>query len=133
MSEPHITIRFDGNGRTYLPGETLAGEYWLEGVGRDEVRSIEVSILWYTEGKGDDDFSVHDFRHLSVEEGDEIDPRWPGRFRTVLPNSPLSYDGAIIKLRWCVRVRVLAAGGRQIVGQQRFRLGAVPAARALKA
>jgi len=132
MGEPQVTIRFDGNGRTYLPGETLAGEYWLERVGRDGVRSIEVSIVWYTEGKGDDDFSVHDFRRLSVEEGDEIDPRWPGRFRTVLPNSPLSYEGAIIKLRWCVRVRVFVAGGRQIVGQHGFRLGAVPPAKALK-
>lgn len=131
MSDASVTIRFDGNGRTYLPGETLSGEYWLESVD-GEVTAIEVSVLWYTEGKGDEDFSVHDFRRLSVEEGDEIDPRWPGRFRTILPNSPMTYDGAIIKIRWCVRVRAFLTGGREIVGQQRFRLGGIPAAKALR-
>jgi len=132
MSEPRITIRFDGNGRVYLPGESLSGEYWLEGVGRSEVRVIEVAILWATEGKGDEDLSVHDFRRLAVEEGDEIDPRWPGRFRTVLPNSPLTYEGVIVKLRWFVRVRAFLTEGRELIGQQRFRLGNIPPAKAVK-
>ena len=86
---------------------------------------MEVSVLWHTEGKGDEDLAVHDFRRLSAENGDPIDPRRPGRFSTVLPNSPLSYRGVIVKIRWCVRVRVFLTRGREVVGELHFRLGEV--------
>lgn len=132
MSRTSVVIRCDGNGRAYRPGEALAGEYWVEAAGPGEVRAVEVSVMWYTEGKGDEDFAVHDFRRLSIDERPGIDPRCPGRFSTVLPNSPLSYDGQILKLRWCVRVRAFLAGGREVLGQYSFRLGSVPPARAIK-
>lgn len=127
MTEPSVTIRFDGNGRAYQPGETLSGEYRLDSVRREDVKAVEVSVLWHTDGKGDEDLAVHDFRRLSAEDGDWIDARSPGRFRTVLPKSPLSYQGAIVKLRWCVRVRVFLARDREVVGERPFQLGDVPA------
>ena len=127
MNGPTVRIRFDGNGRVYRPGETLSGEYRLESIRREEVKAVEVSVLWHTEGKGDEDLAVHDFRRLAVEEGDWIDPRYPGRFSTVLPNSPLSYRGLIVKLRWCVRVRVFLAREKEVVGELPFQLGDVPA------
>lgn len=130
MSEPRVTIRFDGNGRAYRPGETLSGEYRLESVRPEDVKAVEVSVLWHTDGKGDEDLAVHDFRRLSAEDGDRIDAPSPGRFRTVLPKSPLSYRGVIVKLRWCVRVRVFLARDREVVGELPFRLGDVPATRA---
>jgi hypothetical protein len=125
MKEPLVRIRLDGHGRVYFPGATLAGSYRLEGIAPEEIRAVEVSILWHTEGKGDEDLAVHDFRRLSVENGDPIDPRRPGRFSTVLPNSPLSYRGVIVKIRWCVRVRVFLTSGREVVGEIHFRLGDV--------
>lgn len=124
--EPSIVIRLDGNGRAYKPGEQLGGEYRFDAVARGEVRAVEISVLWYTEGKGDEDLSVHDFRRLAAEESGAADPAAPGRFQTVLPNSPLSYEGQIVKVRWCVRVRAFLGRGREIVGQQQFRLGEVP-------
>lgn len=127
MSEPSILIRLDGNGRTYRPGETLSGEYRFDAFPSDEIRAVEVSVLWYTDGKGDTDMAVHDFRRIASEEAGWIDPRRPGRFSTVLPNSPLSYDGEILKLRWCVRVRAFLARGKDVVGELPFRLGSVPA------
>lgn len=130
MNEPRVLIRFDGNGRAYFPGEALAGECRLDGVPLDEVEAIEISTLWYTEGKGDEDMAVHDFRRLSPEtdvpEQPWPDLRRPVRFSTVLPNSPLSYHGAIFKIRWCVRVRVFLAD-REVLGQREFKLGNVPA------
>ena len=129
MSQPRVTIRLDGNGRVYRPCETLSGEYRLESIEPDQVKAVEVSVLWYSEGKGDEDLAVHDFRRLSHENGDPVDPQQTGRFRTTLPNSPLSYQGLIVKIRWCVRVRVFLPRGKQVVGQQAFRLGNVPAAR----
>ncbi|MFH1922989.1 MAG: hypothetical protein ABIP48_24255 [Planctomycetota bacterium] len=133
MNEPTVRIRFDGNGRAHRPGGTLSGEYRLESVRREEIKGVEVSVLWHSEGKGDEDLAVHDFRALSVEDGDWIDPRYPGRFSTKLPQSPLSYQGVIVKLRWCVRVRVFLTRDREVVGELPFQLGQVPAVKAWKA
>ena len=129
MSEPRVVIRFDGNGRVYRSGESLAGEYRLTSIDPDQIKAVEVSVLWSSEGKGDDDMAVHDFRRLSAENGDVINPQVPGRFSTILPNSPLTYEGRIVKLRWCTRVRVFMTGNREVVGELRFRLGDVPAAK----
>ena len=125
MREPLVRIRLDGNGRVYRPGETLAGSYRMEGIAPQDVRAVEVSVLWHTEGKGDEDLAVHDFHRLSVENGDAIDAHRVGRFAAVLPNSPLSYRGVIVKIRWCVRVRVFLTRGREVVGELHFRLGEV--------
>ncbi len=127
MNGPLVRIRFDGNGRIYHPGETLSGEYRIESVSADEIRAIEVSVLWYTEGKGDEDLAVHDFWRSSAEEG--VDLCRPGRFHAVLPKSPLSYRGVLVKIRWCVRVRVFLTKGREVMGELAFRLGEVPAGR----
>lgn len=127
MIQPKITIQLDGGGRSYRGGDTLSGQYRMLGVDRHRLRAVEVSILWHTDGQGDQDLSIHDFQRLSIEDGDWIDPRRPGRFSTTLPNSPLSYEGAIIKLTWCVRVRVFLSGDEQSVGQRKFQLGDVPA------
>jgi hypothetical protein len=49
----------------------------------------------------------------------------------MLPNSPLSYDGVILRIRWCVRLRAFLTRGKQLVEQRTFRLGNVPVARAV--
>lgn len=129
MSEPRVVIRYDGNGRVYRSGESLAGEYRLTSIDSSQIKAVEVSVLWSSEGKGDDDMAVHDFRRLSLENGDTLNPKVPGRFSAILPNSPLTYDGRIVKLRWCTRVRVFMTGNREVVGELQFRLGDVPAAK----
>jgi hypothetical protein len=126
MNEPAITVRLDGNGRTYHPGETLSGEYRLESLGRDELSAIEVSVLWHTEGKGDEDLAVHEFWRRDATGDEWSDPGRPQRFSTTLPPSPLSYEGQIVKIRWCVRVRAFLTRGKEVVGQRVFRLGCVP-------
>lgn len=133
MNGPLVRIRFDGNGGTYRPGDTLSGEYRIESVPAHEIKAVEVSVLWYTEGKGDEDLAVHDFWRRSADGADGLDLRRPGRFSTVLPRTPLSYRGVLVKIRWCVRVRVFLTRGREVMGELAFRLGDVPAARAPKA
>jgi hypothetical protein len=126
VSDPTIVIRLDGNGRTYRPQEVLAGEYWFPSLPACQVKAIEVSVLWYTEGKGDEDLAVHEFWRHDVEAGNLSDLDQPERFQTTLPNSPLSYDGQIVKLRWCVRVRAFLHRGKEVLGEKTFRLGDVP-------
>ncbi len=126
-----IVVRLDGRGaRLYYPGETLAGSYYLNEI-RQPIETTEISVLWQTEGKGNEDVGVHAFWRLSVHDGDWIDPVQPGRFSVVLPQCPLSYDGAIVKIRWFVRVRVFLANDAQLVGEAPFRLGALPDPRTL--
>ncbi|MCL2744771.1 MAG: hypothetical protein FWE67_13060 [Planctomycetaceae bacterium] len=130
---PGISIVLDGRGsRVYFPGETIAGSYWFDDVGADEIQAIEVSILWYTEGKGSTDCGIHQFRRYSVANGDWIDPRRPARFKTSLPRSPLSYQGVLIKLRWAVRVRLFLANGREYAEDLPFWLGNISNVRTLK-
>jgi len=60
--------------------------------------------------------------------GDDLRPM--RRFRTRLPNSPLSYRGAILNVCWCVRVRVFLRRGKELSADHPFQLGSVPAAAA---
>ncbi len=128
MIETEILIRLDENGRTYSPGGTLSGEYRIEAVDGHGLQSVEVSVLWYSEGKGDEDLGVHEFWRKDVNPGEIADSHRPERFSTSLPQSPLSYDGQIVKIRWCVRVRAIFKRGRDLVAQKPFRLGNVPSA-----
>ena len=124
--EPAIVIRFDGDQRIHRPAEPLAGEYWIESLDAAQIKAIEFSVLWHTEGKGDEDMAVHEFCRRDADDDHSIDPRRPERFSTTLPDTPLSYDGQIVKVRWCVRVRVFPIRGKEIVNEKRFQLGDVP-------
>ena len=130
MTEPEtasaITITFDEERRAYEPGETLGGEYEISASLLQEAKVVEVSVLWSSEGKGGRDIAVHSFDRHSVSSGSWFTPGYPGHFHAILPNSPLSYDGRIVKIRWCVRVRVFRGWGRDVVHEVPFTLGAVP-------
>ena len=52
-----------------------------------------------------------------------------GSFAIVLPTSPLSYEGVIVKVRWCVRVRIFFEGGKDFVSEHVFEVGQIPPAR----
>ena len=69
------------------------------------------------------------FGARDVDNSYPIEPGQPESFSTMLPNSPLSYEGHIIKFRWCVRVRAFPVRGREVVGQRVFQLGSVPPSR----
>jgi hypothetical protein len=130
--EPEVTIRMDGNGRPHFPGETLSGEYAFENILPGDLKAVEVSVLWHTEGKGEEDLAVHAFWRFHAEGEALPDPRRPARFETTLPKSPLSYDGLLVKIRWCVRVRAFLNRGKEALAECRFRLGDVPAAQAIQ-
>lgn len=128
MSGPLISIVVEGAHRVLQPGDTLTGQFQIDAVDPDEIQSVEVSVLWYTEGKGDEDLGVSHFRRYTSDD-DSGTPLCELRdFSTTLPKSPLSYDGLILKIRWCVRVRVFLPQGRQVVAEQAFQLGNVPGA-----
>ncbi len=131
MSAPKILIGFDGDAREFMPGETISGQFKLESFDADDVKAVEFSVLWYSEGKGDEDLDVHEFRRIATDDMNWTAFRRAERFETVLPLSPLSYEGLIIKIHWCARVRVFRKRGREIVGELPFVLGDLQPARPL--
>src|SRR4051794_38403766 len=128
MTTPAIRITFDSPSAHYQPGDRLSGRYMVEGTQHRPARAVELSVLWYTAGKGEEDMAVHHFERIVDEPARPIDLRIPRRFAALLPESPLSYDGIIVKICWCVRVRVFLIPGQEAVSETAFRLGDVPAA-----
>ena len=128
MSEPRLAVYFDRNRRLYLPGDVLAGEYQLQSFEPAPFKAVELAVMWHTEGKGDEDLDVHYFERHEGDAAPALDLRRAQRFSTPLPASPLSYDGVIVKVKWCVRVRVFLAKGKEVVVEEPFRLGRLPPA-----
>jgi hypothetical protein len=128
MIDPLISLQLRHPHRIYHPGDELECECQIDAVEADEIQAIEASVLWYTEGKGDEDLSVHYFERRTPSDVEDGDLRPLHRFRTILPNSPLSYSGSIVKIRWCARVRVFLRRGKEIFFEQPFVLGSHPTA-----
>jgi hypothetical protein len=124
---PRVLVQFDHPDRRYMPLDPLGVRYQVEGVAGDRVRAIEQSVLWYTEGKGEEDLGVHFFQRL-VDQAAVAAAAREGAFAVQLPRSPLSYEGVIVKIRWCVRVRLFFAAARDFVSEHVFELGAIPPA-----
>ncbi|MFN9370025.1 MAG: hypothetical protein ACK6CT_14875 [Planctomycetia bacterium] len=124
---PRVLVQFDRADRRYEPLDRLAVRYQVDGIADDRVRAIEQSVLWYTEGKGEEDLGVHFFRRLTDREAVAAAAR-EGAFATPLPRSPLSYEGVIVKIRWCVRVRLFFSAPRDFVSEHVFEVGAIPPA-----
>ncbi len=127
MTPSAIRITFDSPTGHYQPGERLTGRYMVESTQLQRARAVEVSVLWYTSGKGEEDMSVHYFERLVDDPSRPLDLRVPRRFATLMPSSPLSYEGVILKICWCVRVRVFLSQGQETVSEMAFSFGNVPA------
>jgi hypothetical protein len=130
IDAPAIALRLDSTAGEYQPGERLSGHFLVEGAVPWPVRSAELSIVWYTAGQGEEDFAVHFFERYVDEPGRPLNLRLPHRFATQMPSSPLSYAGRIVKVCWCVRLRVYPQQGPAVLQEIAFRLGDVPAAAA---
>ncbi len=125
MILPEIEISLDSDVDSYMPGDFLICQYEVRNSVKAEINAIETSVIWLTEGKGEEDIGVHFFerrlqRSLSSETFNH-----PQRLSTVLPASPLTYEGEILKIRWCVRVRLFLVEGQEVTEDKYFRLGLV--------
>jgi hypothetical protein len=123
MSEPDAMIRLEKN--VYRPTELLAGAFQLVGDPPDRY-TIELSVLWRTEGKGTEDIGVILFEEWA-DDGRPFDFGSPQEFSVELPQTPRSYDGVLVKIHWLARVRLRRPSGREIVAEEGFRLDPVRA------
>ena len=124
---PLISIRLDQPLRAYQPGEEIQCQYQVDRVDPAHIQAMEVSVLWCTEGKGEEDLGIHYFeRHVPGQETPDL--RTFREFSITLPLSPLSYEGIIIKIQWCTRVRIFLRNGNEHIHDQPFLLGNIPVA-----
>lgn len=125
---PQIGMQFDRPTRQYAAADEFVVLYDVAGVSPAAVRALERSVLWYTEGKGEEDLGVHHFERLDDAAG--IGEALPtGTIAVRLPVSPLSYEGVVVKIRWCVRIRVFFTTGRDFVSEHVFDVGDIAPAR----
>jgi hypothetical protein len=128
---PRIEIWFPDGREEYEPGDVLECRYRIFEAGEMQFQSMEASVLWYTEGKGEEDLLVTRFeRRVASSTRDELLQEQV--IRATLPNSPLSYEGVIIKVIWCVRIKAFSPKGKRLVADRIFQLGKVPAAKRLE-
>jgi hypothetical protein len=121
MAETGIIVVLDGGRREFQPGERLAGRYEIYGVASSDLKEVEVCVHWFTDGKGDKDLGIH---FQEKRGADDPGPLTEGTFAAMLPPSPLSYDGVLFKIVWCVRVRATRGGwSRALEGAAYFLLG----------
>jgi hypothetical protein len=127
VNEPLLSLCIAGGKSHFAAGDELVCEYQIDAIDPAEIQAVEASVLWYTEGKGEDDLGVHFFERRLPADADDGDLRPMRRLRTRLPNSPLTYGGSILRIQWCVRLRLFLRRGREYSIEQPFTLGSVPA------
>ena len=111
--------RADGR---YLAGQRLRAEWRIGRLQYEEVVGLEASVLWFTEGKGDEDLLVHHFDRWNDTQLNQLNLAVPHTIECLLPLSPMSYEGTLVRIRWCVRLRLFCASGHDCVTQQPFQL-----------
>ena len=124
-AEPAVGLRLLSLQPALLPGELLEFEYSIQRVSAQLIDHIEVSVAWFTEGKGGEDFGVHHFERRARAELVKSALSQPRRVATALPVAPLSFEGRLFKIRWCIRLRLFLVDGREIAAEQPFYLGTV--------
>jgi hypothetical protein len=107
---------------TYEAGGTLTAKWRISRVPLDEVQGLEVSVMWHTEGKGDEDLHVHHFHRVVESQIRRVGLADEQSIHCILPATPLSYHGRLISVRWCIRLRLFLASGREIVAEQPFHM-----------
>ena len=103
----------------YEPRGEVAGSVEVE-VDRDvECRSVWVRLIWYTEGRGDED--VWKREEIDIF-GGRLSPGAPIRseFSFWLPRDPWSYAGQYVSIVWAIEVRVDIPMARDLVHRERF-------------
>jgi len=112
LSRPPVRAIISSLKAVYQAGESLDCSYRIDCEAGQTIQSVETSVLWETDGKGDADIGVHFFekRRMTTENQGQATEF---HLATLLPASPLSYDGWLVKLNWCIRIRIFLSSGYQ--------------------
>ena len=104
MDEPDVRLELASI--TYQPQGDLAGVFVIAGGPPHGTRSVELSVLWRTSGKGTEDIGVVHFQAWKPGDGSLATLPNPNTFSVRLPKTPWSYDGELVKIHWLTRLRI---------------------------
>ena len=90
-----LEVEIDGGRDAFSPGESVKGtvQWMLD----DAPDAIEVRLLWYTEGRGDQDVGLA--RTLRIEAPSAMGS---SPFELESASGPYSWSGRLISIRWAV-------------------------------
>ncbi|MBN1359498.1 MAG: hypothetical protein JW993_02850 [Sedimentisphaerales bacterium] len=95
MSDFEIDLHEDKT--SYTPGETLRGAVrWNS---QTSPRRLDLSLLWYTSGKGTRDVGV--IETIGIDNPGALGSQ---EFAFTLPDGPYSFSGTLISLVWAVEL-----------------------------
>ena len=98
-----VEIHVGGGRQAFAPGETLGGTLqWMSDAAPE---SLELRLLWYTEGRGDQDVGVA--HRLRIETPSAVGS---SPFEFELPSGPYSCSGRLVSIRWALEA-VTRPGG----------------------
>jgi hypothetical protein len=95
-----ITISLDQSNTGFRPGETIVGTVSWSDLGEHSDK-LETRLVWYTEGKGNQDIEVVKSLPSQVTQ-----PDGSARFEFTAPTRPFSFTGKLISLIWVIEVVV---------------------------
>ena len=95
-----LTKEINAQLNAYRPNEPITGEVCWSGL-PTESEQIQVRLIWYTEGKGTQDFAI-----VASEKLDAPVQQGSHRFEFIAPNRPCSFSGKLISLIWAIEVIV---------------------------
>jgi hypothetical protein len=96
---PRISVTFNRENIQYGGGDELRAHYIVEGIESQSISAVERSVVWYTEGKGEEDLGVVFFERIQLERRKDSTQtssaslstdHLTGALATDLPQSPLS-------------------------------------------
>lgn len=118
-TESDSQIWLSRGSKKYAPGDLLEGGYRLADWTEEGLSAVELSVLWHTAGQGEEDFCVLHYERRTLAQELDLAQR-ENAFQISLPQSPLSYEGQIVKVCWVVRLRGFLSKGRQRVAEAPF-------------
>lgn len=92
-----LSIRIKDGQDAFGPGDTIEGTASWQLT--EEPESVRLYLIWYTEGKGDEDTAIVDQVEiaLGVSRGEKP-------FSMKLPEGPYSFEGKLIALHWALEL-----------------------------
>ena len=98
MGELHVELA-EGDPR-YRPGDIIHGQ--VRWVADDAPAAVEISLVWQTQGKGNEDAGVGPMQRI-----DRPAPEGTAAFELRAPAGPYSFAGTLIEFRWMVEAVLL--------------------------
>lgn len=120
MNADQLEILIESDRGLVKPGGMVKGGFRILAEAPQPVARVELSVLWYTDGKGDMDQGL--IHHETLAVGETLTPDRAFPFQVRLPDQPWSYHGQLIKIRWVVRIRVYPEQGASWGGEEEFRV-----------